>query len=74
MHDSYFIKKGKLVTAAFRTEMINLAIDEFNKANNISDSYLLCDQWETVQAGWTRTIDVLNHVKEMIKSGFFADT
>lgn len=74
MHDSYFIKKGALVSSAVRAEMINLAIDEFNRANNIGESYLLCDQWESGQDGWTRTIDVLNHFKERIKSGFLNDS
>ena len=71
VHDCYFIKKGKLVTSTVRAEMINLAIAEFNKTNNIGDSYLLCDQWEASQASWTRTIDVLKHFKEMIEFGFF---
>ena len=70
VHDSYFIKKGKLVPSTVRAEMINLAIEEFNQTNNISESYLLCDQWESCQTGWTRTIDVLKHFKEMIKFGF----
>lgn len=54
--------------------MINLAIDEFNRTNNIENSYLLCDQWESCQPDWSRTIVVLNHFKEMIKFGFLNDS
>lgn len=74
MHDNYFIKRGDLVKSTDRAAMVNLAIDEFNQLNNINDSWLLCDQWESCQANWSRTIDVLKHFKEMIKFGFLNDS
>lgn len=64
--DQYFMKRGALVTAEHRARMVELAIGQFDadQPSPADRGYLRCDRWESSQAGWTRTLRVLEHFEQ----------
>lgn len=54
-NDNYSIHKPSLSPATHRNAMIRLALTDPNY------KWIVCDDWETSQNGWVRTLNVLQH-------------
>lgn len=54
-NDNYALIKPTLSPAFHRLAMINLAIKD------VESNWIICDDWETKQADWIRTLPALRH-------------
>lgn len=66
MADSYFLKKGQLVKAETRIEMIELALNEFVRDECLTENYIEIDDWESKQKTWTNTLTVLSYLDQKL--------
>ena len=59
-------EKKNLIAANHRVKMTQLAIDDISPHLD----WLQCSDWESLQTGWTRTIDVLQHFRQELRTEF----
>lgn len=62
VNDLYSVKRKNLSQSVHRIKMISLALEEANV------DWIYCDDWESNQKNWQRTLHVLTYLSDKIKS------